>query len=217
MKYNYWSVNNIKQCRGGEEMVKIMIKPIVQSLKTNGPTIVKFVKNNWKEISATAVTLSGVSKQVADYKKNKSESNQENIHFRKARYILYKTEIMNNLDAKKRTELFQYKLEVEQFLQQIKDEEKIELAMKKPIHSKRIKNWDQILIQIEDKMAIKDYQEYLMLYNSPNYQSAYFEGYEGHLEKFKRLINSDNVDELYDYLFTNTKRSKEDIQKDFSL
>ncbi|MBM7619772.1 hypothetical protein JOC95_001624 [Bacillus tianshenii] len=198
-------------------MAKIPIKPIVQSLKTNGPTFIKFVKNNWKELSTTAVTVSEFSRQVVDRKKNKKESNQENIHYRKARYTLYKTDIMNNLDAKKRTELFQYKLEVEQFLQQIKDEEKIELAMKKPIHSKRMKNWDQILIQIEGKMVIKDYQEYLLVYHSPNYQSAYFEGYEGQLEKFKRLIKSDNTDELYDFFITNTKRSKEDIQKDFSL
>lgn len=207
----------LKQCRGVEEMAKIPIKPIVQSLKTNGPTFIKFVKNNWKELSTTAVTVSEFSRQVVDRKKNKKESNQENIHYRKARYTLYKTDIMNNLDAKKRTELFQYKLEVEQFLQQIKDEEKIELAMKKPIHSKRMKNWDQILIQIEGKMVIKDYQEYLLVYHSPNYQSAYFEGYEGQLEKFKRLIKSDNTDELYDFFITNTKRSKEDIQKDFSL
>lgn len=75
----------------------------------------------------------------------------------------------------------------------------------------------KILTQIEGEMATKDYQAYLMIYNTPDYQSSYLEGFEGQLEKFKNLIDGQNIDELYEYLLTRTKRSKEDIKRDFSL
>lgn len=89
------------------------------------------------------------------------------------------------LDNKNRNELFQYILEVEQFIQQIKNEENKELGVRKPIHKNRIKNWNDILIQIKDKMDAKDYLEFIKIYNNPNYHSEYFQGFEGVAEKFK--------------------------------
>jgi hypothetical protein len=200
-----------------ERMAKIPIKPIVDTVKTQGPKVGKFVKGNWKEISQVVALVSG--KKTNDFRKSKKETKQYQgkIHYRKNRYGQYKTEILRDLDNKKRNELFQAKLEIEQFIQQITDEGNKELVVKKPLHSKRIKNWSEILTQIEDKMATKDYQEYLMIYNTPDYQSSFFEGFEGQLEKFKNLIDGHNIDELYEYLLTRTKRSKEDINKDFSL
>ncbi|WP_141769917.1 hypothetical protein [Bacillus massilinigeriensis] len=179
----------------------------------------KFVKNNWKEISEGVALVGYVGKKAIDFRQSKkdTEQYQRKIHYRKTRHGQYKTEILLNLDNKKRNELFQAKLEVEQFIQQIKDEESKELVVKKPLHSQRINNWNEVLTQIEDKMAMKDYQEYLMIYNNPNYQSLYFEGFEGQIEKFKNLIDSQNTFELYEYLLTRTKRSKEDIKIDFLL
>lgn len=57
-------------------------------------------------------------------------------------------------------------------------------------------------------MTIKDYQEYLMLYNNPSYESSYFEGYEAELEKFKKIINSHNHEELHNFISSITGKSK---------
>jgi hypothetical protein len=200
-------------------MAKIPIKPIVDTAKKHGPKVGKFVKENWKDIPQGVAILGTFGKKVSDFTENKKESKQYDakIHYRKKRYLKYKNEILPELDNKKRHELFQARLEVEQFIQQIKNEENKELVVKKPLHSKRIKGWNEILIQINDKIEIKDYQEYLMIYNTTNYHSAYFEGFEGQVVKFKNLIDNANIDEIYNYLFETTKRSKEEIRRDFSL
>lgn len=200
-------------------MAKIPIKPIVETVKTQGPKVGKFVKDNWKELSKAVAIVGTTGKKANDYRKSKKETEQYRgkTHYRKTRHGQYKTEILRDLENKKRNELFQAKLEVEQFIQQIKDEGNKELVVKKPLHFKRINNWNEILTQIEDKMAMKDYQEYLMIYNNPNYNSSYFEGFEGQLKKYKNLIDGQNTDELYEYLLTRTKRDKEDIKRDFSL
>ena len=69
---------------------------------------------------------------------------------RKERYNHYKTKILPELDSQNRNELFQYIDEIEQFIQQIKNEEKKEISVKKPIHEKRINSWNDILIQIKE-------------------------------------------------------------------
>ncbi|MDE0641581.1 hypothetical protein PWJ77_14045 [Bacillus sp. CNPSo 3703] len=198
-------------------MAKIPIKPIINTIKDHAPRAGKFIKENWKEVVTVVERADAVGKRVNDYRKSKKavKQNQGKMHFRKARYAHYKTKIMGELDNKKRRELFQYKLEVEQFIRQIKNEEDNELGVKKPIHSKRTKKWKEVLIQIIDKMKIKDYQEYLMLYNNPNYECNYFEGYEGEVEKFKRIINSDDYEELHNFIFSKTGKSKSEIEKDF--
>jgi hypothetical protein len=200
-------------------MAKIPIKPIVDTAKTHVPKVGKFVKENWKEISQGAALVGTLGKKVNDFRENKKDTKlyDAKIHYRKNRYIKYKTEILPELDNKKRHELFQARLEVEQFIQQIKNEENKELVVKKPLHSKRIKDWNEILIQIKDKIETKDYQEYLMIYHTTNYHSAYFEGFEGQIVKFKNLIENSNTDEIYNYLFETTKRSKEEIKRDFPL
>lgn len=200
-------------------MARIPIKPIVDIAKTHGPKAGKFVKENWKEISKGVAIVGTASKKVNDFKENKKDTNQYDakMHYRKNRYIKYKNAILPELDKKKRHELFQAKLEVEQFIQQIKNEENKELAVKKPLHSKRINSWNEVLIQIKDKIETRDYQEYLMVYNSTDYHSAYFEGFEGHLVKFKNLLDASNIDEIYNYLLATTNKSKADLERDFSL
>ncbi|MGM0840254.1 MAG: hypothetical protein ACQEWE_05985 [Bacillota bacterium] len=200
-------------------MARIPIKPIVDIAKTHGPKAGKFVKKNWKYIPKVVAGVGTVSENFSAFKENKKETKQYDakMHYRKNRYIKYKNEILPELDKKKRHELFQAKLEVEQFIQQIKNEENKELVVKKPLHSKRINNWNEVLIQIKDKIETRDYQEYLMVYNSTDYHSAYFEGFEGHLVKFKNLLDASNIDEIYNYLLATTKRKREEIERDFSL
>lgn len=200
-------------------MARIPIKPVVDFAKTHGPKAGKFVKENWKEIPSVVAVVGTASKKLNAFKGNKEDTKQYDakMHYRKNRYIKYKNEILPELDKKKRHELFQAKLEVEQFIQQIKNEENKELAVKKPLHSKRINNWNEVLIQIKDKIETRDYQEYLMVFNSSDYQSAYFEGFEGHIVKFKNLLDTSNIDEVYNYLMATTKRKREEIERDFSL
>ncbi|WP_226036787.1 hypothetical protein [Aquibacillus saliphilus] len=111
----------------------------------------------------------------------------------------------------------QYKLEVEQYIRQIEDEEKSEVKAKKPIHSKRIKNWQSVLIQIEDKIATKDYHEYFMIYNDSDYNSQYFEGYLTLVNKFRNLINNEDNGPLCEFLSKTIKKSQTELEKDLGI
>lgn len=66
-------------------------------------------------------------------------------------------------------------------------------------------------------MAAKEYLDYLMIYNNPNHQSIYFEGFEGQLEKYKNLINNQNIDDLYNFILSRTNKSIVEIKRDFSF
>jgi hypothetical protein len=163
-------------------MGRIPIGPIIEGGKKVG----KIIKENRKEITTLIGLLSAGGKAIKENTVKKKESNKTEgkLHHRKWRYDHYKIKILMELDSQNRKELFQYILEVEQFIQQIKNEENKELGLKKPIHKNRIKNWNDILIQIKDKMYTKDYLEFIKIYNSPNYHSEYFNGFEGVVEKF---------------------------------
>lgn len=198
-------------------MSKIPIKPIVELAKQHGPTVGNFVKKNWKEISQTVGVVGTVGKTANNLINNRKETNQKKgkIHYRKTRFVEYKTETLRSLDSKNREQLFKHQLEVEQFINQIKNEENKESGLKKPLHSKRINDWKSILVQIEDKIVTRDYQEYLMIYNNIEYHSAYFEGYEGQITKFKELVNKGILEELYNFIQITTRKNIDDIKRDF--
>ncbi|TYS17062.1 hypothetical protein FZC78_10575 [Rossellomorea vietnamensis] len=200
-------------------MAKLPIKPIIKLAKTHGPAAAKFVKKHGPAISQGAAFVGSAGKIAKDFRKNRKESEQylEKNHPRKIRFHQYKTKIVPVLHNMNRLELFKGKLEVEDFIAQIKEEEQKEASVKKPLHTKRLKDWNDILIQMEAKIAARDYQEYIMIYNNPSYHSEYFTGYERQLEKFRNLVENQDNEELYGYLLTHTKRSKEEIKVDFSL
>ncbi|MEK4091717.1 hypothetical protein [Viridibacillus sp. FSL H8-0110] len=200
-------------------MSRLPIGPIKEGIKKYGPNTGKFIKDNYKEIVAAVGAVAAGGESIKKHRKKKKESNKTEgkLHYRKGRYNHYKTKILTELDSQNRNELFQYILEIEQFIQQIKNEEKKESGVKKPIHEKRIKNWYDILIQIKDKMSTKDYLEFIKIYNNPNYQSEYFNGFEGHVEKFKKLNNDKKTDDLLKYIAEITNWSIDQIEKDFSL
>lgn len=204
---------------GGEVMAKIPYRKVIDGAKEYGPKAGKFIKENWKEIGGAFGALSAGGKAVNDFRKEKKEEKlkQGKIHHRKAQYYHYKSSVLQNLDNKNKNELFDYILEIEKFIQQIKQKEDKELGVKKPIHTRRINNWNEILIQIQDKMYTKDYHEFLKIFNDPNYESEYFKGFEVLVENFKKLINSKKIDELLDFISKSTNMSETRIKRDFSL
>lgn len=198
-------------------MGNIPIKPILKTVKTHGPKAGKFVVDNLDNIGSAMKFASTAAKKVNDYNKSKKEEKQKQgkTPYRKARFNQYNSEILHDLNNKNRIELLQCKLEVSQFIQQINNEEQNEAIVKKPFRTERSNKWNQILIQIEDKMKIKEYQEFLMIYNNPNYKSSYFEGFEGHLDKFKNHVNNEDKQLLYQFIESNTGRNIEEIKRDF--
>lgn len=200
-------------------MAKIPIKPIVKGIKEHGPRAWAFIKENGKDIAKVAGAVgSGVKLAYSMNKERKDNQNSPSkFHYRKARFNDYKSNILKSLDKKKRTELFQYKLEIEKFIEQINHEERNEFSVKKPLHSRRMNNWTSILIQIQDKIKTKDYHEYLKICNKLDYHSDYFDGFEGYVDKFKFLLNNRVPEPVYEYLKTQTDIDIEKIKKDFLM
>lgn len=153
------------------------------------------------------------AKLVEDRRRKKVE--EGSYHFRKERYIEYNQKIMKNLEQCHRTELLKYKMEVAQFIEQIDTEIKQDVMAKEPIHRKRRKNWESLLVQIDAKLKSKDYQEYLKIYNNGEYTSDYFKGFEGYVKTFKKLIEKDDKDEIILFLEKQTDMNATLINNDF--
>lgn len=198
-------------------MAKIPIKPVIKFTTEQGPKAGKFVKENWKDIGKVIASLTAAGSTINQITKNREEEKTKSgkFHYRKMRYFEYQSEVLPNLNNKSRKELLQFKIEIEQFIQQIETEEKKGFAIKKTVHSKRINNWNNILIQIEDRMSAKDYQELLLIYNDPNYQSKYYEGFEKFISNTKKVINQGDMEELYTYIQAKTNKDRTTIEKDF--
>lgn len=196
-------------------MAKIPVNLIVNGAKKHGPKAVEFIKEN-KGIILTVTPL--VAPAAAKLKKlydDRKNAIAEKEHHRKKRYSEYIKDILLNLSEQNRLQLISYKDEVESFIAQIENEEKEEVALKKPLHSKRKDDWKKILIQIEDKMSVMDYQEYLKLFNNPTYTSSYFEGYDRKLNTYKKLIDEDNIEKIHEFISGNTEKSRQVIERDF--
>lgn len=196
-------------------MATLPLRQIGEAIKKYAPKAGKFAIKHWKEITVSVGTVGKSVEKYNKYRENRKENKQ--LPYRKERNIYYKSQILRDLDNKNRNDLFQYKLEIEQFIQQIKGEEKDGIKFKKTILSHEIKDWNELLIAIEDKMYARDYLEYLKIYNDPNYISEYFKGFENLVQKFKKLIDTEQTEEFFNFIFLHTKRSIEQIRRDFSL
>lgn len=191
---------------------------IINGVKKYGPAVGKFALEHKKEIVG-AIGALGVKERLS--KRTNKESNPKKpkdkiIHPRKKRCQYYLAEVVPVLNTQNRDELFQYKMEVEQCIQQIKFEQAQDIVIKKQIHESRIKEWDAILSQIVSQMTVKDYMEYLKLFNNPEYHSEYFKGFEGDVEKFKKLNTVEQYDTLVHYIHEKTNIDIEQIKKEFS-
>ncbi|TCI28537.1 hypothetical protein EVJ33_13210 [Exiguobacterium sp. SL-10] len=199
-------------------MSKKSTELIINGVKKYGPAVGKFALAHKNEI-AGAIGALGVTERLK--KRTNKESNPKKgkdkiMNPRKKRYQYYLTEVVPTVDTRNRDELFQYKLEVEQCIQQIKYEQAQDIVIKKQIHEGRIKEWHAVLSQIVSQMTVKDYMEYLKLFNNPEYQSEYFKGFEGDVEKFKKLNTVEQYDTLVRYVHEKTNIDIEQIKKEFS-
>ncbi|KAB2865007.1 MAG: hypothetical protein F9K39_03225 [Exiguobacterium chiriqhucha] len=199
-------------------MSKKSTEVIVDGMKKYGPTVGKLVLEHKKEIVG-AIGALGVTERLkkrTDKKSSPKEPKDKIMHPRKKRYQYLLTDVIPALDTRNRAELFQYKLEVEQYIQQIKHKQEQDSIIKKHIHESRVKEWSAILFQIVSQMTVKDYMEYLKLFNNPDYQSEYFKDFEGDVEKFKKLNTVEQYDTLVHYIHEKTNIDIEQIKKEFS-
>lgn len=193
-------------------MSKIPAKPIIEAVKTAAPQVKDFVKKNPGKAIAALGSAVKIAQEWGDKKEERIGKKQRKgkVHYRKMRYLNYYSEIMPKLDSYSYIQLNSYKQEIENFIKQINQEEANQLGINKPLHSKRSKSWRQIQIQIEDKIKTKNYEELLKAYNSPSYESNYFDA-----KVINDMRNIENKNELYKYIHRYTEREMKDIERDF--
>lgn len=202
-------------------MSKIPAKLIFDGVKKHGPGVVKTAMKNKEMIGTIGGIVGG-----ALANKSREESNSDkteniiakNSHYRKKKYEIYQKEILHELDLKTRQELTGYKLEVEQFIVQVQNEDKKDKAfVKKPLHTRRMNNWEGVLKQIVDKERILDYQEYLNIYSDEEYQSKYFQGFKNQIEVYRTIIQRRDSAELINFIKKQTGYDESKIRADFLL
>jgi len=193
-------------------MAKIPAKPVLDLLKKTAPPAAKFLKENWGSVAALAPSA---IQEINKLHTNNKEKNKIKMHHRKNQHNRYKKELLPRLNIMKRKELISAKLEIEQYIQQINNESQNESKVKNVVHSKRSKNWNEILIQVIDKMKSRDYEEYLLIFNNPSYKSIYFEDYDFIIDHFKNLISTSNIEELSNFITSHTGKNNNEVQKDF--
>lgn len=196
-------------------MAKIPINSMVHFAKDKGPKAIKIIEEN-KEIFLAAVPIvSAAAAKLKRFYEDRKITLAEKEHYRKSRYSEYKNNILVNLQDNNRLQLVNYKDEVESFIAQIENEENEEVVLKKPLHTKRRDDWKKVLLQIEDKIRIMDYQEYLKLFNNTTYISNYFEGYDRKINAYKKLVENENIKRIHDFISENTEKSVQSIERDF--
>lgn len=193
--------------------MKIPIKPIVNGVKTASPVVLEFMKKNPTQTISAIGGATKAGKDLLGSKESRFEKKQKKgkIHYRKLQFLKYQNEILPNLDSYSYIQLNSYKQEVEAYIKQIQQEEESQLGVNKPLHTKRTKSWQQIRIQIEDKIKTKNYQVLLKAYNDASYASDYFDD-----KVINGLRNLSNQNEIDQYVYRYTKKDIKDIERDFS-
>ena len=84
-------------------MAKVPIKPIFKVVKELGPKAWAFIKENRKDITTVAGVVGSGVKLAHNMNKERKEnqSNPSKVHYRKARFNDYKSNILKSLDIKK--------------------------------------------------------------------------------------------------------------------
>ncbi|MFB1082185.1 hypothetical protein [Jeotgalibacillus sp. JSM ZJ347] len=184
--------------------------PLILGLaKKHGPDIIKYSKTLANE-------LPGMINKTNEIKESREKNKQINMHPRKKLLENYQLTFLPELDKKNRSELIHARLEVNQNIKQIKEEQQKEALVKKVLrNSKEIIRWKNLLAQINDKIAIKDLEEYRRLYNHPDHTSDYFDGFQTHIDKYKRLLQEENGEKIIAFLHEQTGISREEIKREF--
>lgn len=193
-------------------MPKIPFKSITKVAKTAAPKVGDYIKKNPKIAIDGLDRIVKTGKELLDTKENRFEKKQRNgkVPYREIQHRKYQNEILPKLDSYSYIKLISYKNEVESFIKQINQEEAEQLFFRKPLHSKHSKSWKQILIQIEDKIKNRNYEELLKAYYSPTYESNYFDA-----KVITDMRNIENKNELYKYIHRYTEKNMKDIEKYF--
>ena len=193
-------------------MSKIPTKPIIEAVKACAPKVGDFIKKNPKIAIDGLDRIVKTGKELLDTKENRFEKKQRNgkVPYREIQHRKYQNEILPKLDLYSYIKLISYKNEVESFIKQINQEEAEQLFIRKPLHSKHSKSWNQILIQIEDKIKNRNYEELLKAYYSPTYEGNYFDA-----KVINDMRNIENKNELYKYIHRYTEKNMKDIEKYF--
>lgn len=189
------------------------MKPLIDIAKEHGPKAGKFLYDHAGKIGPTFIAAQGIIEKLAENKKNKADGGK--IHLRKERYDEFNKSIMRNLNDYNREELHAYKHEAMEFIEQIELEMSKETKAKKPLHIKRRKNWEALLVQIDGKIKMKDYLEYLKIYNKDEYTSTYFEGFERNVKEFKKLVEKADSNEIINFLVSQTNMDPTIIRNEF--
>lgn len=106
---------------------------IVKGVKKYGPAVGGFALENKNEIVRVlgAIGLRKRLKKSTGIESKPKKSKLMNRHPRKKQYQYYLTEVVPALNTRNRDEWFQHKLEVEQYIQQIKFEQAQGIIIKK--------------------------------------------------------------------------------------
>lgn len=195
-----------------------MIKKIVGLAVATAPKLIVKVKENPKAamqilgtVGAGAVKAKSMiderSKKKADEKALKVENGE--LAYRKIQYIRYTKEVLPNLKTYNYIELKMMILEIKDYINQIKEEEKSSL-INKPLATKRLKSWEEVRKQIEDKTRHRNFEELYKAYSIESYTSDYFEK-----KIFEKLLLIKDSDELHQFVYSYTERDIEDIKQFF--
>lgn len=196
-------------------MAKIPIKPVTDFAIKHGPKVVDQIAKNPHLIKPAIDKIDKVA-QWQNERKEKKEA-ARTIPYLEQHYKLYNDEILPSLDTCQRSELLSYRLDVQKTLVQISADKAKDAKPKAVLHNKKSKKWEQVLSQIEGKLNVKDYEEYLKLYHNPESEGAYFEGYEQNTAIFKKLLAESDSGKIREFLSNQTNMSIEDINRDFFL
>ncbi|MCH4826373.1 hypothetical protein [Planococcus halocryophilus] len=199
-------------------MAKIPVKLVYDVAKTHGPKAIKLALANKELMNEVLPAIGKGAEKIKEYQANRKDKKEENNsdQFRKINIKDYKKNDLSKLNNLNRIQLIKHKHEIETFISQISHKEKQELAIKKPIYSKNIKEWNSLLVQIENQIAVMDYHEYLNIYNNHEYESTYFKGFERKVLSFKKIIEEDSNETLYHFIQAQTNRDLATIEQDFS-
>lgn len=178
------------------KVAKAVVPKVVKAAKDEAGD---FIKKNPK------VVIDGWER-IAKARKERIEKKQNHLQRQLAKY---QNEILPNLDSYSYIQLTSYKREVESYIKQINQEAE-QLVIGKHLHLKRPKSWEQILIHIEDKIKNRNYEELFKAYNSPSYESNYFDA-----KVINDMRNIENKNDLYKYIHRYTEGNMKDIERDF--
>ncbi|GER68604.1 hypothetical protein BpJC7_19840 [Weizmannia acidilactici] len=193
-------------------MVWFPVKSMIEIIKTQGPVVIKWVHDYWKSASKIIGAAGSAGKTIQWYRKYKNKQ----LGTLKNQYEYYEKQVLGHFSGCTRKDLYQYILEIEKTIQQIEQEQQSNMFLLKPFYGQEIRKWNAIFAQITDKMSVKDYQEYLLMYNNPDYENGYFKGFDALTGKFKSIAASGDMEALYRFISEKTGMPMEKIKSDFS-